>query len=77
MQMRFLCIAKTDTEKYDVRFLLCFTALNAIAQNRTREILRRNANVSKPSRLRIKITCRMSEGRNAEAKTAKLAEAFI
>ena len=37
MQMRFLCIAKTNTKKCDVRFLLCFTALNAIAQNRKLE----------------------------------------
>ena len=77
MQMRFLHSTKRSTKKCDVRFLLCFTALNAIAQNRKPEFYIRNANVSKPSRLRIKITCRISKGRNEEAKTAKLAETFI
>ena len=34
----------------------------------------RNANVSKLSPLRIKVTSRISKGRNEEAKTAKLAK---
>ena len=76
MQMRCLGIAKTNTKKCDVRFLLRFTILNAIAQNRKQEFRTPNANVSKPSPLRIKMTCRMSKGRNEEAKTAKLVKTF-
>ena len=76
VQMRFLGSAKTKTKKRGVRFLLCFTALNAIAQNRKQEFRAPNASVSKPSPLRIKITCRISKGRNEEAKTSKLAETF-
>ena len=67
---------KKKVEKCDVRFLLCFTVLNAIAKNRKIEFQTLNGNVSKPSRLPIKVTCRMSKGHSQEAKTDKLAEAF-
>ena len=64
------------TKKRDLRFLSCFTTQNAIAQNRKQEFRTQNASVSKPSPLRIKITCRISKGRKEEAKTTKLAKTF-
>ena len=76
MQMRCRCVAKTNRKKCDVQFLLCFSILNAMPQNRKHEFSTRNVDVSKPSRLCIKITCRMQKRRNEESKTGKLAETF-
>ena len=76
MQMRFVRTAKLSTKKYDMRFLSCFTILNAIAKNRKLEFQTPNENVSKPSRLRIKVTCRFLKGRNQDTKTTTLAQTF-
>ena len=67
---------KIKHEKCDVRFLLRFTIQNAIAKNGKVELQSRNENVSKPSRLCIKVTCRCWRRRMEEAKTAKIAETF-
>ena len=76
VQMRFLCDGKISRKSCDARFPLYFTGTIAIAENRKVEISHRKANVSKPSPLPMKVTCRMSTRRSPEAKTAKLAETF-
>ena len=75
-QMRFCSGAKMCTKRCGVRSLSRFTIRNAIAENRNRRIEAQNGNVSKPSALSMKVTCRMSKGRNEAAKTGKIAETF-
>ena len=77
MQMRFSRGTKFVTKKCDLRFAFCFTIANAIAKNRKRKAQAQNANVSKPSRLCIKLTCRIRKGRNSKVKTTKLAKTFM
>ena len=75
-QMRFCSGAKMCTKRCGLRSLSQFTIRNAIAENRNRRIEAQNGNVSKPSPLSMKVTCRMSKGRNEAAKTGKIAETF-
>ena len=76
VQMRILCVGKFSTKNCDVCLPLRFTIQNAMFQNRKDPFRTRNAKVSKPSRLCIKVTCSMSKGRNEEANTGKLAKTF-
>ena len=77
MQMRFSRGTKFVAKKCDLRFVLCFTIANAIAKIRKRKFQVQNANVSKPLRLCIKLTCRILKGRNSKVTTTKLAKTFM
>ena len=77
MQMRFPRTRETTTTSCDVRFVLYFIVVNAIPKNRKRESEARNENVSKPLRLRIKLTSRILKARNQEVKTAQVAATFV
>ena len=76
VQMRFFSGAKMYAKRCGLRSLSRFAIRNAIAENRNRRIEAQNGNVSKPSPLSMKVTCRISKGRNEAAKTGKTAETF-
>ena len=77
MQMRFSRGTKFAAKNCELRFVLCFTIANAIAKFWKRKVRIKNANVSKPLRLCIKLTCRIRKGSNSKVKTTKLAETFM
>ena len=75
-KMRSFSGAKMCAKRCGLRSLSRFTIRNAIAENRNRRIEAQNGNVSKPSPLSMKVTCRISKGRNEAAKTSKIAQTF-
>ena len=77
MQMRFLRNAKISARICKLRFVLCFTYVNAIAKNSQIRNKHQNENVSKPLHLCIKLACRFLKAQTWNMKIVELAEAFM
>ena len=75
--MRFLRHAKISARICKLRFVLCFTYVNAIAKNSQSKNKQQNVNVSKPLHLCIKLACRFLKAHSWNMTIVELAEAFM
>ena len=75
--MRILCNAKISAIICKLRFVLCFTYVNAIAKNPQIRNKQHNVNVSKPLHLCIKLACRFLKAHSWNMTIVELAEAFM
>ena len=75
--MRFRRLANLKAKNCKLRFVLCFTYVNAIAKNSQIRNKHQNENVSKPLHLCIKLACRFLKAQTWNMKVMELAETFM